>query len=961
MGKTVVTILIVVAAVAVNVIPGVGQAISGALISAGLATAATAATITASLTAAITGLAISAVTQLLVGSPDLPKPATATTSIKTPIPPRVSGYGRCRVHGAYIFYENSRTNAAESDTFAPFAMDAYVMHDGKIQGIVQRYLGDDKVTVKANHYIADMANNQYSNNLVRWDETLGDTPGTANWGHFVSASGGKWTANSRGDGCVCVGIWWFPPKAEDFNERLPHGTPPASIVADCQLVYDPRDGTQNYADPSTWKYSDNPVLALMHYRLVREKARVDPTKQLPAAADLTAAWLTFFEPTKATWIAAANVCDELVPMKDGSTEKRYRLAFLHQHSDPHKKVLDAITATFDGWTAARADGALVCYAGKIVAPTVTIGPDDIASYSLQFNVKDEEAINEIRLSFISPAHDYNVVECDPWRDFDDMAQRGGVRSIGLDLSVPSHGQMRRLAKRQYARVMTGHRGVITTMVSGRKVRGHRWINLNIVEAGQTLFSGIVEIVQLTRNISTGGVSFAWAEVDPNIDTWNPATEEGLKPTPTLKNLPDPPAAPVITSTGASFETAADQSVGARVVANLAGPSGTDLTWYLRWRKVGSAVWNEQRYSDVDSSAAVQLISNFVPTGANIEIEVAYAGGNGFVSPWSATATQSTNLYDTPPDAATAITLLEWTDRMRLSTPPIGRASNYRWRFYESDGVTLRRTITTTTNTVEYVNVQAELDGIRRSYKVEVAGVNNAGAGTAVMSATLNHAAPAAPSGFAATGGTYTGSLSFTTPVTGAAGYVGYYHTAAGFNPLTTGNYVLKLDSPIVTPALAAGTYYGKVAAYDLWTRKPDLLNFTAEGSFTITTGSTPGGSGGGGGGYCVTEDVMIEMADGYSKAAGSIIVGDMVHTQHEDTMEWGNFMVTDVAVVDSTDVWEAMGVKASGDHRLFVDAWVRIRDIGEPSDDARVVRITVDDAHTYYSNGILSHNMKPIE
>lgn len=31
---------------------------------------------------------------------------------------------------------------------------------------------------------------------------------------------------------------------------------------------------------------------------------------------------------------------------------------------------------------------------------------------------------------------------------------------------------------------------------------------------------------VTRNVVTGGLTFSWVAVDPNIDAWNPATEEG---------------------------------------------------------------------------------------------------------------------------------------------------------------------------------------------------------------------------------------------------------------------------------------------------------------------------------------------------------------------------------------------------------------------------------------------------
>src|SRR3546814_12086276 len=96
----------------------------------------------------------------------------------------------------------------------------------------------------------------------------------------------------------------------------------------------------------------------MHYKLVREK--VD--------------YATKIAPTLSYWQAAADVCDEAISLKAGGTEERYRSPVAHNHTDQHANVIAALLSTFDGWIAPRADGALVVYAGKYYAPTVSIGP-----------------------------------------------------------------------------------------------------------------------------------------------------------------------------------------------------------------------------------------------------------------------------------------------------------------------------------------------------------------------------------------------------------------------------------------------------------------------------------------------------------------------------------------------------------------------------------------------------------
>jgi hypothetical protein len=94
-------------------------------------------------------------------------------------------------------------------------------------------------------------------------------------------------------------------------------------------------------------------------------------------------------------------------------------------------------------------------------------------------------------------------------------------------------------------------------------------------------------------------------------------------------------------------------------------------------------------------------------------------------------------------------------------------------------------------------------------------------------------------------------VTFTAPAdpTGVAGYLVAYSTVTGFDPMAQGSSFNAGASPAYTGNLAAGTYYGKVASYDVWTAQPNLLNFSAQDAFAISTGSGGASGGDGGGGY----------------------------------------------------------------------------------------------------------------
>ena len=142
---------------------------------------------------------------------------------------------------------------------------------------------------------------------------------------------------------------------------------------------------------------------------------------------------------------------------------------------------------------------------------------------------------------------------------------------------------------------------------------------------------------------------------------------------------------------------------------------------------------------------------------------------------------------------------------------------------------------------------------------------------------------------------------------------------------------------------------------------------------------------GGRGSGCPAPWVKITLGDKTTIPAGSIKPGMTVWTQHETTGEWGVFPVTAVSMCKDQR-WRL--VTESGqdfvgtfNHRVKTDTgWQELRklDIGdklvqpdntfatvmsiEPYDvDGDVVKITVYDAHTYLSEGFLSHNVKMIE
>ena len=125
---------------------------------------------------------------------------------------------------------------------------------------------------------------------------------------------------------------------------------------------------------------------------------------------------------------------------------------------------------------------------------------------------------------------------------------------------------------------------------------------------------------------------------------------------------------------------------------------------------------------------------------------------------------------------------------------------------------------------------------------------------------------------------------------------------------------------------------------------------------------------------CPAPETLIKLKDG-DTTAGELKVGDLVHTQHEDTLEWGDWPVTGVQIIENQRrlklSFDDNEIVCSWSHKFYVDGkeWVKAEDMKKgdvvsgsaldgvrPWEDGDVVKITVDEAHTYVAADLLSHN-----
>jgi hypothetical protein len=130
---------------------------------------------------------------------------------------------------------------------------------------------------------------------------------------------------------------------------------------------------------------------------------------------------------------------------------------------------------------------------------------------------------------------------------------------------------------------------------------------------------------------------------------------------------------------------------------------------------------------------------------------------------------------------------------------------------------------------------------------------------------------------------------------------------------------------------------------------------------------------------CPAPETLINLTDGNTKQAGNLEVGDVLYTQHEDTLAWGEHPVTSVEIVPDQErlklTFDHVEFICSFSHKFHVDGsgWTEVKDMSvgdsvsghkllgvEETESGDVVKIQVEDAHTYISEDMLSHNKSPI-
>lgn len=520
MGKTLKTIALVAAGVALAVFaPQIAAAIGVKAI-----TAATIAAVGAS-------LALSTASMALFG-PKIPKTQLSRLNVSLdPSTPRKIVFGTTAMPLDLRYHESSGTDQEYIDYIIAVAAH-------KVASITEIWFEEKQAWTASGGVTAT-----YAGYLTVTTRTEGTDA------NYISINGGsKWGSSRRLTGCAYVHL---RVKRTGNTKRaespLVSGLPSrVTIIGEGAALYDPRkdstvpggSGSHRATNQSTWGAytdaddTDNPVLQLLWWLIGWE---INGKLSVGCGVPYTRIDMQSF-------ITAANICDESVALATGGTQKRYRASGTASDADDRMEIVNSLLGSMNA--------TLRDNAGKL---SVTVMNNDLADYVLDLDENDmlgsfdwqqtrglTENYNIARGRFIDPSPNslYQMVD---YPEVGFASSDGIERVMSIDLPYIEDGRRaQRIAKQVLQR--NQYRGMLSATFNakalGCQVGDVVRMNLEALGWSNKPFRVVSQEIRFD-----GQVPMALVEENAAIYAWD--RDDSAPVTPTAPTVYDPLNSPFI--------------------------------------------------------------------------------------------------------------------------------------------------------------------------------------------------------------------------------------------------------------------------------------------------------------------------------------------------------------------------------------------------------------------------------
>jgi hypothetical protein len=420
----------------------------------------------------------------------------------------------------------------------------------------------------------------------------------------------EWTSSHIGRGIAYV-VWKIKhAPAADYQKLYGSQIPERTYLMRGARVFDPRDPAQVLSNPDTWLYSDNSALLVLYVLLV-------PLQISAAVIDLP------------SFAAAADLCDEFVPLLSGGVERRYRFTGRLSYGSEPRDNLSAVLSTCRGRLSLTGDGKIRLRVGAPQAPTVTVNDDmRVASIEVTRGGSMLTRYNAIRAQYVSEPHGWSVQTAARQSIAANLVLDGRVIEEATDLSyVPSHAQAQRLSKFELYEENPDFRGELLLNARGLQLLDEESFILDDPMFGTMKCRLTSMTFEADDSGMLSGIRVGYESIADVASAWVPATDEGPAPVvpPSTSEDPTVPGAPV------NFTVVVEGAAPPYSAALSANPTTrAGDVWDIWYRVSGATEWDDVTGLSVPATVIGGLTS---ATAYDAQIRVRTSAGG--VSSWTA--------------------------------------------------------------------------------------------------------------------------------------------------------------------------------------------------------------------------------------------------------------------------------------------------------------------------------------
>ncbi|MGP9819171.1 phage tail protein [Salinarimonas sp. NSM] len=438
-------------------------------------------------------------------------PGSAKSTFESADGDEIRAIGRARIGGLKAFGNTAGANRYRLIWHAggPFAAP-------KLTAIERYWFGGREVIVDDNDAVSSPPYARPGGaSWLYWRTKVGDGTETA-WNDLLVDFPGLWTAAHRCRGIAQSLIIAISPGlgTELFLKLWQSGPPDAELEGRWEPMFDPRDPAQVFDVPTSWKWTDNGILAALH--VARRFPFVASDFDLDAIA------------------AEADLADALVPIRGGGAEKRARAWGVFSESTDRETVLADVLRSI-GAEQVETDGKIwFRLVDDVRAPEVQFTEDDIVNVKWTNGPEGVDRPNVCRVAYYSPERNYSVEPLDMtgvgWARIESEIARYGeqITEVRL-LFCPSASQAQRVARRLFY-LERARSGIVEMHFSGLAAVGCKTISFPLPDLDTT---EVAEIGQVREKDDEGRCEIPF-RVQPALPPWNPAVDEAPAP----EQIPD---------------------------------------------------------------------------------------------------------------------------------------------------------------------------------------------------------------------------------------------------------------------------------------------------------------------------------------------------------------------------------------------------------------------------------------